>query len=203
MKIVSKKIKDLRPAEYNPRQMSKEQYRQIKDSLLKFGFATPIIINKNKERKNVIVGGHQRFRIARDIGMESVPCVEVDLNIEEEQELNIRLNKNNAEFDYDILANFFDKDFLLNIGFDEKELGIYLDEFEEQFNALDNNDAEMPIVQKFNENYDCVIIMSDNEIDTTYMQEQLGLKKSQGYKNGQMGKAMIMNVEQLRNILKR
>jgi DNA modification methylase len=42
-------------------------------------------------------------------------------DIEKEKELNIRLNKNTGEFDYDLLANF-DEDFLKDIGFDEKEL---------------------------------------------------------------------------------
>jgi hypothetical protein len=35
MKIVNRKIKDLIGAEYNPRELTKDQYKQLKDSLLR------------------------------------------------------------------------------------------------------------------------------------------------------------------------
>jgi len=37
-----------------------------------------------------------------------VPCVEVDLTPEKEKELNVRLNKNTGQWDWDALANHFD-----------------------------------------------------------------------------------------------
>jgi ParB-like chromosome segregation protein Spo0J len=90
-------------AEYNPRQLTKDQYAQLKDSLTRFGLVDPLIINKNKQRKNILVGGHQRLRIATDLGIKKIPCVEVDLPLDKEKELNIRLNKNVGEWDYDSL----------------------------------------------------------------------------------------------------
>jgi len=198
MEIVYKELKSLKPAEYNPRQLTKAQYQQIRKSLETFGFAEPIVINKHEGREGVIIGGHQRFRIAKDMGMQDIPCVELDLDLEQEKELNIRLNKNQASFDMDSLANFFEKDFLLNVGFNEAELGMFLDDFEEEFYSYDDSNAEMPIVSKFSEKYDCVIIMSDNEIDTSYLETTLNIEKAQSYKNTHMGKAMVINVEQLK-----
>ena len=58
-KIVNKHIDDLIFAEYNPRQLSKDQFKYLKDSIHRFGLVDPIIINKNKDRKNIIIGGHQ------------------------------------------------------------------------------------------------------------------------------------------------
>ena len=37
---------------------------------------------------------------------------------------------------------------------DEKELGMFLDEFQEEFYSYDNSNAELPIVPKFSEKYD-------------------------------------------------
>ena len=117
MKIINKNINDLIEAEYNPRQLSKDQYKHIADSIKRFGIVDPIIINKNKDRKNIIIGGHQRVKVARDLNIEIIPCVEVDLSLDKERELNVRLNKNTGEWNYDILADFFDMDNLIEWGF--------------------------------------------------------------------------------------
>ena len=119
---------DLVMAEYNPRQLTKDQYTQLKDSINRFGLVDPLIVNKNKDRKNILVGGHQRLRIAKEIGLESIPCVEIDLSYDQEKELNIRLNKNVGEWDYDALANYFDVGELTEWGFSNDELQFYEDE---------------------------------------------------------------------------
>ncbi len=113
MKIIEKNIRDLRQADYNPRQLTEKQHKELVDSLEKFGFVDPILINKNKSRKNVIIGGHQRVKVATMLGIEKVPCIELDLSLEEEKELNVRLNKNTGEWDWDMLANNFDTGELL------------------------------------------------------------------------------------------
>ena len=55
-KIVQRDIDSLIFAEYNPRQLTKEQYKHLKDSIDRFGLVDPIIINKNETRKNIIIG---------------------------------------------------------------------------------------------------------------------------------------------------
>ena len=112
MKIEKIKISELNPAEYNPRRMTNKQYEDLKNSLEKFGLVDPIIINSD----NTVVGGHQRLKIMRELGAELVPIVRVNLSKEDERELNIRLIKNTAEWDMDLLCNF-DIDYLLEWGF--------------------------------------------------------------------------------------
>jgi len=77
------------------------------------------------------VGGHQRIRIAQDLGFKKIPCVEVDLDPDMERELNIRLNRNTGEWDWDALANYFDVGELTEWGFTEDDLQFYVDEPEE------------------------------------------------------------------------
>ena len=120
--IIQKPIDSLIFAEYNPRQLSDDQYKHLKDSISRFGLVDPIIINKNKDRKDIIIGGHQRVKVAKTMGIKEVPCVEIDLTYDKEKELNVRLNKNVGSWDFDILANTFDVDELIEFGFDEKEL---------------------------------------------------------------------------------
>ena len=138
-KIIHKQIDDLIFAEYNPRQLSDDQYKHLKDSISRFGLVDPIIINKNKDRKDIIIGGHQRVKVARTMGIDEVPCVEIDLTYDKEKELNVRLNKNTGSWDYDVLANTFDIDELIDWGFDEKELS--LDIFDEEKEGLIDDDA--------------------------------------------------------------
>ena len=125
MKIHKVKIAELNPAEYNPRRMTNKQYEDLKNSLEKFGCVDPIIINGD-----VIVGGHQRVRIMRELGAEFVPAVRVNLSKEDEKELNIRLNKNMGEWNMDMLSDF-DIDDLLEWGFKHIELGFNIDKIEE------------------------------------------------------------------------
>ena len=115
-------VKNLIFAEYNPRELTKDQHQDLKDSITRFGFVDPLIVNTHKERKNILVGGHQRLKIAKELGYKDVPCVEVDLTPDKEKELNVRLNKNTGQWDWDALANHFDVGELLEWGFSEDEL---------------------------------------------------------------------------------
>ena len=122
MKIVNRKIADLIAAEYNPRQLTEKQHQDLTDSLKRFGMVDPVIVNRHPDRDNIIVGGHQRLRIWKELGNKEAPTVEVELDRDKERELNIRLNRNSGEWDWDALANGFDVAELTDWGFDEGEL---------------------------------------------------------------------------------
>jgi len=131
MIIETRKISELKFAEYNPRTISKKQFNDLKESLKKFGLIDPIIINSSKDRNNIIIGGHQRSRAWLDLGNDTIPCVILDLPINEEMELNLRLNKNGGKFDDDLLLNYFDEELLFDVGFTVNDLNINLDKYED------------------------------------------------------------------------
>ncbi len=115
-------INDLIPADYNPRKHDAFATEQLKQSIIRFGLVDPIIVNSFPDRKNTIIGGHFRWEVAKELGYETVPVVYVHIpELEREKELNLRLNKNIGEFDWDLLAKF-DEPFLTDIGFSSKEL---------------------------------------------------------------------------------
>ena len=129
MQITQRKIIELIPADYNPRKIDKNAFEQLKISLESFKCVEPAVINTNPDRLNIIVGGHQRIKAAKALKWKDFPCIELDLTLEEEKELNIRLNKNTGEFDFDMLVENFEIEDLVQWGFDEDELG--LDDIEE------------------------------------------------------------------------
>ena len=201
LEIVYVPIEDLKPAEYNPRRMSEEDRMEITESIRKFGFVDIVIVNRNPERFNIIVGGHQRVTIAKEELGHIEVCIFVNLNLEDEKELNMRLNKNTGRWDFDKLQQFFTKEWLKGVGWKEQELGFFQSEFEKKFNKINNQNCDMPIVPKFSEKYDAVIIISKNSIDTAFLETALKIDKEKSYKNSRTGKAMIIDVEHFKKAL--
>lgn len=111
----------LKPAAYNPRKMTPKERADLTESLKRFGFAEPIVVNRHRGRENVVVGGHQRLEIAKALGLDPVPCVYVDLDEKRERDLNLRLNKNLGAWDWPALMEFKPSD-LLAAGFLQSEI---------------------------------------------------------------------------------
>lgn len=140
MEIIERAICELKKAEYNPRKLSAEQRTALCESLGEFGFTVPVVVNMGEGREGVIVGGHQRVDCWGDLGHSTVPVVEVQLSLEKERELNIRLNKNTGEWDFDLLEEFFSADELEDWGFGEEELGDIFAELEDELGETDPDD---------------------------------------------------------------
>lgn len=120
-----RKVKDLLPAEYNPRKISDKEKQDLEYSLKTWGYVVPVQINTG-DRNNILIGGHQRVGILAALGrLEEEIDVRVpsrELNIEEEKELNISLNRMGGQFDWSKLFKNFDLDMLLRSGFENEEL---------------------------------------------------------------------------------
>ena len=122
LKVTYVPIGDIKPSEYNPRRWGDEVVSQLTDSIRRFGLVDPLICNSTPERKNVLIGGHFRLKIASNLGYAEVPVIYVRIDdLEKEKELNIRLNKNVGEFDWEVLAKFGEQ-FLSEVGFSSEEL---------------------------------------------------------------------------------
>ena len=135
LKIEYVQLSDLRSPEYNPRVWDEEATAQLKESVKRYGVVDPLLVNSAPERKGIIIGGNFRAKILKEMGFEKVPVVFINLpDLEQEKELCIRLNKNQGEWDLELLASF-DETLLSQIGFDSEDLdSIFEDETnEEQF----------------------------------------------------------------------
>jgi ParB/RepB/Spo0J family partition protein len=207
LKVHQVAIDSVQPAEYNPRALSQKKFEDIKDSLNKFGFVDPVIVNKNPERENILVGGHQRVKVAKELGYEKIPAVFVSLNLDEEKELNVRLNKNQGDWDFTALKDNFSEDSLIDWGFAEKELSQQWSEIEDISNTAEGisnevNEKKYPIVPKYNERYSTFMIFCNNELDVHWMKNFLGLTKSRiDYKSNAVAPSFVITAEQFQEIV--
>jgi DNA modification methylase len=115
-------VNKLKPATYNPRSWDEGAIAQLTESIKRFGLVDAILVNGADGRHNIVIGGHFRLKIAKDLGYKQVPVVYVDIPDEtKERELNLRLNRNLGDWDYALLAEF-DESLLTDVGFDSEEL---------------------------------------------------------------------------------
>lgn len=117
-----RKISSLKDYHKNPRTLTKDQEHHLSTSIQKFGLIDKPIINVD----GTLIGGHQRKRVLKKLGLKEVECYVPDRELTEKEieELNIRLNKNTGEFDFDILANQFELHDLVEWGFALNELDV-------------------------------------------------------------------------------
>lgn len=129
-----RKVADLKSFEGNPRKATAKDIEDLDKSLERFDVAEPLVINTDGE----VIGGNFRLSRLKEKGVEEVDVRVPDrkLNRKEAEELNLRLNKNTASFDYDLLANF-SENLLENVGWSSEELDkiFQLDVSEDDFNA--------------------------------------------------------------------
>jgi ParB-like chromosome segregation protein Spo0J len=109
----------------NPRQISKAQFEYLKTSIKnnpELFEARPIIYNRDR----MILGGNMRWRAAKESGLTEVPAALMDIPPERESEIIILDNKENGDWDYDLLAEY-DIDLLHKCGFDNNDLKLNID----------------------------------------------------------------------------
>lgn len=104
MEIETRRLADLKPADYNPRKKLEPgdpEYEKIARSIEEFGYCDPIIINKD----GTIIGGHQRASVLKSLGYTEADCIVVDLSKQNEKALNIALNKIGGQWDMSLLRD--------------------------------------------------------------------------------------------------
>ena len=146
MEIKELSLKELKPAAYNPRKKLKKgdkEYEKIKQSLLKFGYVDPIIVNEDL----TVIGGHQRLTVLKDLDYETAKCVIVNLPKEDEKALNIALNKITGQWDEALLADLLldlqESDFNLDLtGFEPPEIDDILSNVHDKELSEDEFDVE-------------------------------------------------------------
>lgn len=120
--IINVPVNELLAAEYNPRKWDEAAVANLKESIKRFGLVDPIIVNSAPGRRNIVIGGHFRLKVAKDLGYKEMPVVYINIpDIEKEKELNLRLNKNTGDWNWDLLAEF-DESFLSDVGFNSQDL---------------------------------------------------------------------------------
>jgi DNA modification methylase len=108
---------------------------KLKRSIQEFGFVEPVVVRK---ADHTVIGGHQRFEAAKELGYTRLPVVFVDVTEAQAKTLNLALNRIHGEWDLPRLGELLedlrdlpDLDETLS-GFDQVETDDLLAELERQ-----------------------------------------------------------------------
>lgn len=126
-------IDSLVPWSGNPRTMAEADRAKLRRSIERFGFVEPVVARRPDR---VMIGGHQRWLVAKEMGLTTVPVVFVEVSDAEARALNLALNKISGEWDLPRLGELLedlralpDFDHTLS-GFDDREIEEILTELE-------------------------------------------------------------------------
>lgn len=136
MEVKQIRLEHLKEYENNPRQ-NDEAVDKVAESIKKFGFKIPIIVDSNLE----IIAGHTRKKASLKLGLEEVPVIIAD-DLNDEQIKAFRLADNKvaefSEWDMELLMSELEEIEMNmeNFGFDELEK-IEIEPDEEDTSSVD------------------------------------------------------------------
>ena len=122
----------LKLSKNNPRKITKDKFKQLCDDIESdpwlFLECRPILVYI-EDGEHIVYAGNQRTRAARELGYHQVPCIIDDKGDLSDEIIRRRIiidNRHAGFFDLDELANSWDLNELLALGFDPKEFDICL-----------------------------------------------------------------------------
>src|SRR5437870_8018035 len=132
MKIDYMRVRELRPYPNNARTHSKKQVREIANSITKFGFCNPVLIDDAKQ----IIAGPGRVEAAKLLGIDAVPTCRLSHLSEADKRAYILADNKLAEkagWDKELLAielqGLIDLDVEIELtGFEMPEIDFILEE---------------------------------------------------------------------------
>lgn len=125
------------PYERNAKKHPQDQLEKLKKSIQEFGFISPCLIDRDLR----IIAGHGRVEAAKQLGMETVPCVFIEGLTDEQRRAYIIADNRLTElggWDEEII-----RDELLQLnenGFDVSLTGFDLDEFVDNIEGFEEKD---------------------------------------------------------------
>ncbi len=132
MNLETLSLSQLKPAEYNPREISKEEFAGLIESLKTFGQVENLVVNKDM----TVVSGHMRLKAMQELGIKEATCNVVDVDKHTEKKLNVLLNSQAISGKYDDLKL---SEILEELKLDDDYESLRLDKLE----PLDLSDVEV------------------------------------------------------------
>jgi len=171
-KIEVVKISDLKINPENPRFIRDEKFKQLKERLKSHPEhlgQRPIIVDSDL----MILGGNMRYRAAKDLGWIEIPISRAEnWKPEDLKEFIITDNLGFGEWDYDLLYNEWDADYLEGIGMD---LPHSADDREEMGNP-ENEQSEKPFATELDQESNYIVLKFTKDIDWIQAKTLFGIK---------------------------
>ena len=142
LSVIYRPIADLKPDPRNARTHPKRQVEQLCASIRSFGFTNPVLVDE----AGVLIAGHGRLRAAKELGLSTVPVIEL-LDLTEAQKKALRLADNkialNAGWDLEILKLELAEIGTLDVDFDLSLTGFASGEIDVVLKAANDPDDEV------------------------------------------------------------
>jgi len=111
-----RKLSELKEWDINPRTISQEEYKELKQSVEKLGNWDSLVINTD----GTVIAGNQRLKVHKDNGDKEIEVRVPDKKLTEKEmkEIGLKSNRHSGEWDMDKLAEGFE-DVLEELGADD------------------------------------------------------------------------------------
>ena len=124
MKTIKVKISDIKLNTNNPRLIKDDKFAKLVKSVQEFPEMLeirPIVVNSDM----VVLGGNMRLKACKEAGIKEVPIIIADnLTEEQQREFLIKDNVSGGEWDWNLLANEWDTEQLIDWGVDIPDFSI-------------------------------------------------------------------------------
>ena len=105
--VVKKKVSEILLDPDNPNVMTEDEMQRLRNSMEKYGFLFPIII----DQKNQIVDGEHRYRIFKEKGLKEIPCIQMHFKSEAEKRV-LRQAANKIHGTHDLEKDIKELDYI-------------------------------------------------------------------------------------------
>jgi DNA modification methylase len=137
------KISDIKPNPNNPRIIKDDKFKKLVKSIEEFPKMLeirPIVVNDDM----IVLGGNMRLKACKEAGLKEVPIIKAsELTEDEQKQFIIKDNVSGGEWDWDMLANEWDSEQLVEWGLDVPDFGET--ELEAEEDDFDEAPPENPI----------------------------------------------------------
>lgn len=219
--LQTRPIGELRNWEKNPRNITDRDFKRLKEQI-KLGQYKPLLVTSDGIvlGGNMRLRAFQQLGV-KDVWVSTVEFIPDDdkflavvngetqttrkFNSIEEGMLEYSMSDNDRAgfYDNDNMANLVGqfpsidwKGYAVEFDMPETlaEMGLIENEIDKTMEEVGDK-PKYPLVPKFSEKYDAIIIVSENEIDTANVLETLGLGTSKSYKGKETGKSFVISAK--------
>ena len=142
VKIKRMSLANIKPYEGNPRKISEEAVETVADSIDRFGFNQPLVVNQD----GIICVGHTRYLAAKKLGLKTVPVYQKGMTDSDFKKYNINDNKSGeiSKWDAELLVEIFGDlgEDIDGTGFSEIEIQNFMEPVEEAVPPSDDDAYE-------------------------------------------------------------
>lgn len=220
--------KKIIPHEHNPRVISEKSKAELRKFMEEFGDLGCIVHDENSGQ---IICGNQRVGIIGYDNLqieiehtfdeptadgtvalgyvlfagEKFAYRRVSWDEEKCRKALIVSNKAGGKFDESMLYEHFEE-ILADTGFEHDEIEAMI-KAQEKANALPELELEpekpiYPITPRMGEDYNCLVIVSNNDIDWNFLREIFDLSHNQSYKSGEVGLTRVIDFDKFISVWK-